>query len=113
MKQVLQLKLSPQLTLTPQLKQSLKLLQLPSLELEQEIQVALDSNPLLERVESTEIDESKRSEPLAVSKIATEINNIPQPIAEAADPSIEIERNDHLIADIKKPCLRVYAGKYK
>ena len=99
MKQVLQLKLSPQLTLTPQLKQSLKLLQLPSLELEQEIQAALDSNPLLERVESTEIDESKRSEPLAVSKIATEINNIPQPIAEAADPSIEIERNDHLIAE--------------
>jgi len=51
MKQSLQLKLSQQLTLTPQLKQSLRLLQLPSLELEHEIQQTLDSNPLLERVE--------------------------------------------------------------
>jgi len=50
MKQTLNLKLSQQLTLTPQLKQSLKLLQLPSLDLELEIQQALDSNPLLEPI---------------------------------------------------------------
>ena len=99
MKQVLQLKLSPQLTLTPQLKQSLKLLQLPSLELEKEIQAALDSNPLLERIENSGAEEPKPSEPSPVSKIANEINNIPQPIAEAADPSIEIERNDLLVAE--------------
>jgi RNA polymerase sigma-54 factor len=60
MKQSLNLKLSQQLTLTPQLKQSLKLLQLPSLELEQEVQQALDSNPLLERV-GTELAESTPS----------------------------------------------------
>jgi len=52
MKQTLNLKLSQQLTLTPQLKQSLRLLQLSSLDLEIEIQQALDSNPLLERIES-------------------------------------------------------------
>lgn len=56
MKQSLNLKLSQQLTLTPQLKQSLKLLQLPSIELEQEVQQALDSNPLLERIESEHTD---------------------------------------------------------
>jgi hypothetical protein len=52
MKQTLNLKLSQQLTLTPQLKQSLKLLQLPSLDLELEIQQTLDCNPLLERVDA-------------------------------------------------------------
>ncbi|RBP49652.1 RNA polymerase factor sigma-54 [Arenicella xantha] len=56
MKQSLNLKLSQQLTLTPQLKQSLRLLQLPSLELEQEIQQALDANPLLERTDSDGLD---------------------------------------------------------
>jgi len=52
MKQTLNLKLSQQLTLTPQLKQSLRLLQLSSLDLEHEVQETLDSNPLLERYES-------------------------------------------------------------
>lgn len=39
--------------LTPQMQQAIKLLQLSSLELEQEIQAKLDSNPLLERVEES------------------------------------------------------------
>ena len=43
------LKLSQQLALTPQVTQSLRLLQLPSIDLEKEVQKALDSNPLLER----------------------------------------------------------------
>ncbi|WP_414707020.1 RNA polymerase factor sigma-54 [Psychrobacter sp. UBA3962] len=41
--------------LTPQMQQAIKLLQLSSLELEQEVQMKLDSNPLLERVEEDEI----------------------------------------------------------
>ncbi|MCB1668795.1 MAG: RNA polymerase factor sigma-54 [Porticoccaceae bacterium] len=48
MKQSLQLKIGQQLTMTPQLQQAIKLLQLSSLELQQEIQQALYSNPLLE-----------------------------------------------------------------
>lgn len=48
MKQSLQLKLGQQLTMTPQLQQAIRLLQLSSLDLQQEIQDALDSNPLLE-----------------------------------------------------------------
>lgn len=48
MKASLQLKLGQQLTMTPQLQQAIRLLQLSSLELQQEIQQALDSNPLLE-----------------------------------------------------------------
>jgi RNA polymerase sigma-54 factor len=45
------LKVANSLSLTPQLQQAIRLLQLSSLELEQEIQVQLDSNPLLEKVE--------------------------------------------------------------
>jgi len=49
MKQTLQLKLSQQLTLTPQLQQSIRLLQLSTLELNQELEGFLMENPLLER----------------------------------------------------------------
>ncbi|MFT5312510.1 MAG: RNA polymerase sigma-54 factor [Paraglaciecola sp.] len=48
MKPSLQLKFSQQLTMTPQLQQAIKLLQLSTLDLQLEIQEALDSNPLLE-----------------------------------------------------------------
>ncbi len=49
MKPGLQLRLSQQLTLTPQLQQSIRLLQLSTLELNQEVEQALQENPLLER----------------------------------------------------------------
>jgi RNA polymerase sigma-54 factor len=49
MKQHLQLKLGQHLTLTPQLQQSIRLLQLSTLELNQEIEQILQDNPLLER----------------------------------------------------------------
>ena len=52
MKQSLQLKIGQHLTMTPQLQQAIKLLQLPSLELRNEIQEMLDSNPMLESVET-------------------------------------------------------------
>ena len=42
--------------LTPQMQQAIKLLQLSSLELAQEVQAKLDSNPLLERIEDDEYD---------------------------------------------------------
>ncbi|MBL8471327.1 MAG: RNA polymerase factor sigma-54 [Rhodocyclaceae bacterium] len=49
MKQSLQLKLSQHLALTPQLQQSIRLLQLSTLEFNQEIERYLADNPLLER----------------------------------------------------------------
>jgi len=48
MKQALQLRLGQHLTMTPQLQQAIKLLQLSTLELNAEIQDALDSNLMLE-----------------------------------------------------------------
>ncbi len=65
MKQTLQLRLGQQLTMTPQLQQAIRLLQLSTLELQTEIQEALESNPMLElEEESNEApeDEARRSD---------------------------------------------------
>lgn len=51
MKASLQLKMGQSLTMTPQLQQAIRLLQLSTLDLQQEIQQALDSNPMLETSE--------------------------------------------------------------
>jgi RNA polymerase sigma-54 factor len=51
MKQNLQLRISQNLALTPQLQQSIRLLQLSSLELDQELETILQDNPLLELVD--------------------------------------------------------------
>lgn len=58
MKQSLDLQLGQHLTITPQLQQAIRLLQLSSIELRQEIQEALETNPLLEEGE-LEGEESK------------------------------------------------------
>jgi RNA polymerase sigma-54 factor len=51
MKPALQLRQSQQLLLTPQLQQAIKLLQLSTLEINQEAARLLDENPLLERID--------------------------------------------------------------
>jgi len=62
----LQLKLAQHLTLTPQLQQSIRLLQLSTLELQQEIEVALAENPLLELAESDAPDDRGADDPIDV-----------------------------------------------
>jgi len=52
MRQTLRVKLSQQLTMTPQLQQSIRLLQLSTLELNQELGNFLADNPLLERADA-------------------------------------------------------------
>ena len=62
MKQGLQLRLSQQLAMTPQLQQAIRLLQLSTLELQQELQQALESNPLLEQTDLHDEVEAKEVE---------------------------------------------------
>lgn len=62
MKQSIQLRLGQQLTMTPQLQQAIRLLQLSTLDLHQEIQEALDSNLMLET--------DDEAEPMAVAAVA-------------------------------------------
>jgi RNA polymerase sigma-54 factor len=57
MKQSLQLRIGQSLTMTPQLQQAIRLLQLSTLELQSEVQDALESNPMLEQ------DEAGNTEP--------------------------------------------------
>jgi RNA polymerase sigma-54 factor len=64
MKLSLQLKLGQQLTMTPQLQQAIRLLQLSTLDLQQEIHQALESNPMLE------LDESNEDEDASINKQA-------------------------------------------
>jgi RNA polymerase sigma-54 factor len=59
MKQTLQLRTSQHLALTPQLQQSIRLLQLSTLELHQELEQILSDNPLLERLDDP-LDHSVR-----------------------------------------------------
>ncbi len=54
MKPSLQLRIGQHLTMTPQLQQAIRLLQLSSLDLQQEIQQALYDNPMLELTEEEE-----------------------------------------------------------
>lgn len=89
MKHSLQLRLSQHLTLTPQLQQSIRLLQLSTLELNQEIEQLLQDNPLLERAEPAEMHTDLRPEPGHSSAESAETRESPDndqsPAASAAD----------------------------
>ncbi len=58
LKSTLNLQLGQTLTMTPQLQQAIRLLQLSTLELQLEVQQALDSNPMLEVAEDDSADEA-------------------------------------------------------
>jgi RNA polymerase sigma-54 factor len=63
LKPALQLKLGQQLTMTPQLQQAIRLLQLPVLELQAQVQEALESNVMLEAEEDEQIDLASLDQP--------------------------------------------------
>lgn len=73
MKQSLQLKIGQSLTMTPQLQQAIKLLQLSSLELQTEIQQTLDTNPLLEQEDNLSEIQLQDKSPDRDSEDITEI----------------------------------------
>ena len=88
MKPSLQLKLSQHLTLTPQLQQSIKLLQLSTIELNQEIERVLLENPMLEREDG---DGGGDYTPAAPPGNAPEREAAREPAAEPAGESITHE----------------------
>jgi len=71
MKASLQLKLGQSLTMTPQLQQAIRLLQLSSLELQTEIQQALENNMMLELDEN---DDTEQDEPIRQNEVDTNID---------------------------------------
>ncbi len=74
MKASLQLNMSQQLVLTPQLQQAIRLLQLSSQDLNQEIQEALETNPMLEvKSKDHDITVTKKDD-----SVVTEKSNAPE-----------------------------------
>ena len=95
MKQSLQLKVSQQLAMTPQLQQAIRLLQLSTLDLQQEIQTALESNPLLE------VSDEDNPEPSAKEKTdesTIEANGADAP--ERESPTTESEWGENIPEDL-------------
>jgi len=87
MKHSLQLRLSQHLTLTPQLQQSIRLLQLSTLELNQELDRILQENPLLER------EDGLREQPVpAMDPAAGATDAAPAAESDSAPAEAEPER---------------------
>src|SRR5262245_56214382 len=86
LKPALQLRLGQQLTMTPQLQQAIRLLQLPIGELEAEIQQALEGNVMLEQVEETAEPESAAEQDPAEAA--------PEPQAESSAEEPEVVAGD-------------------
>jgi len=79
LKPSLQLKLSQQLTMTPQLQQAIRLLQLPVMELQTQIQTALDENVMLE------VEEPETSAEDGQAESAASESDDPEEFTDAAD----------------------------
>jgi len=90
LKPALQLKLGQQLTMTPQLQQAIRLLQLPVLELQAQVQQALESNVMLEVEEEEQIDLTSLEQPA------------PQGEGEE-DGAPEPESSDEIVVEMEDP----------
>ncbi|BAP13420.1 MAG: RNA polymerase sigma-54 factor [Alcanivorax borkumensis] len=94
MKPTLQLQIGQQLTMTPQLQQAIRLLQLSTLDLRQEIQQAVESNPLLELADDfgddalPEHDEERQDE-----ELDTDRDNALEELIQD-EPEVETEWDD-------------------
>ena len=75
MKQNLQFKASQYLSLTPQLQQSIKLLQMSSIELNQELEILIQQNPLIEIFEEEDEEENKNTPTISQEETSFEILN--------------------------------------
>ncbi len=101
MKPTLQLKLGQHLTMTPQLQQAIRLLQLSTLELQSEIQQALEENPMLEHEEEDSNEApSENNKDKAVedqTNSTADSNDISKEMsAENEDPHIDMENNQEM-----------------
>ncbi len=102
MKPTLQLKLGQSLTMTPQLQQAIRLLQLSTLELQSEIQQALEENPMLEHDEDN-LDanvEAENEHNSAEGQDAANSASKNEASAENDDPHIDMENRQEMPDDL-------------
>ena len=97
MKPSLQLKLGQHLTMTPQLQQAIRLLQLSTLELQSEVQQALEENPMLEQDEENfDTSLAAENDSLPSDKQGTASDNDNDSAAENEDPHLDMENNQEM-----------------
>jgi len=88
LKPSLQLRLSQQLTMTPQLQQAIRLLQLPVMELQTQIQEALDQNVMLE-IDEVATAEAEAATPLDGEPIdVSELDSGGDPADDYSEPTV-------------------------
>ncbi len=92
MKPVLALKLGQQLRMTPQLQQAIKLLQLSTFDLQQEIQEALDSNLMLDETNPEESEQDE--EPTSLDTPEETIEGQTNEIESSSSESDAVEADD-------------------
>ncbi|AEJ00769.1 RNA polymerase, sigma 54 subunit, RpoN [Nitrosomonas sp. Is79A3] len=112
MKPTLQLKLSQQLRLTPQLQQSIRLLQLSTLELNQEIERIVQENPLLELREdwNAPVAENTFEHPEFSDDVA-DFDSVPP---EAAVSEVQAESEENFESDSEWPQENIFShGTYE
>jgi RNA polymerase sigma-54 factor len=97
LKPSLQLRLGQQLTMTPQLQQAIRLLQLPALDLQQQIREALEQNVMLEAEEEGELSleaadaEAREAAGESPSEVAADSHEVAAEDREQRDePTVEI-----------------------
>jgi RNA polymerase sigma-54 factor len=99
MKPALQIRLNQQLALTPQLQQAIRLLQLSSMELELELNAAIESNPLLE-LEAERGEDGADGEPGPADGTESPADNAESSSESASESDegpldLELERSDY------------------
>src|SRR3569832_1822773 len=94
MKHSLQLKLGQHLTLTPQLQQSIRLLQLSTLELNQELEQMLQDNPLLEREEEDEASYATAEAPAHTAEAEAQSTETALPDHTDSEPVTALDDSD-------------------
>ena len=108
MKQGLSLRVSQHLALTPQLQQSIRLLQLSTLELTQEIDQMLDENPFLEKdheaAEREDFGLAQEDTPVQTDTMANELlSEAQEESAQAEKDHVERDQVERDLADMEAP----------
>ena len=93
LKPSLQLRIGQQLTMTPQLQQAIRLLQLPSLDLQAHVRETLETNVMLEGEDEAETADTVREReelPVRLDEKYAELDGISTPADQRETPEVEI-----------------------
>ena len=109
MKSRMGMQIGQQQVMTPQLLQSIRLLQLSSLELEQEVQLALDSNVMLEEADEGQDEAADEgAAPPALAETAAEAE--PATLTEAPVSGCDLAAGDRVEADFDWSSAESWSG---